>query len=207
MGYLVHSKIWYLRIMRKSSHGQRSEPILEQILARLRFNKAAKYIKVGSIIADIGCGYNAEFLKSVSKKIKKGVGFDVSVTKKGLPENIALIKTDINKSIKEKINYFDAITALAVLEHVESPSKIIANTKNILKKGGELIITTPHKKLKPYLEFLSKIGLLSKDEIGDHKTYFTHKTLRGLLVSGGFKVIIIENFEMSFNIFALARKI
>lgn len=191
---------------RKKSHFQDKEPVFEYLLGWLRFKKAEPYIRKNSIVADLGCGYNGNFLTQIAPLIKLGVGYDVSVAKRNLPKNIVLKKSDLNKIIGKKRNYYDSITALAVLEHVGNPEKFIKNTVLMLKKGGKLIITTPHRHLKPILELFSVFGIISKNEIEDHKTYFTNNTLRKLLKSQGMKIVRLETFELSFNIFAVARK-
>ncbi|HJY98762.1 MAG TPA: class I SAM-dependent methyltransferase [Patescibacteria group bacterium] len=186
---------------------QKAEPFLEYLLSVLRFKKVEQYIPKNSIIADLGCGYQGNFLRHVSSKIKLGIGYDVSVSKKNLPKNVTLISTNLNKKPNAKNNYYDCVAALAVLEHVENPEPFINNARTILKNGGRLIITTPHKKAKPILEFLSlKLGLISKEEILDHKNYFDETTLRRLLDSQRFKNIKIGTFEWGLNLFAVARK-
>ena len=181
---------------------------MEYILREWRTRKAKKFIKDGTLVADLGCGYKGSFLKSISRQIRKGVGYDVSVVKKGLPKNIVLKTIDLNKKIDNKRDYYDFVTALAVLEHVENPETFLKKIKMMLKTGGKIIITTPHKKAKSILEFLSfKMGFISKDEIADHKNYFDEKTLKILLDSVGLKTIKLTTFEFGNNLFCVAQKI
>ena len=193
--------------MRATSHTQKKEPLLEYLLSEMRFRKAVKYINNDSIVADLGCGYNGNLLRRVAGKIKIGIGYDVSVTKKGLPKNVTLIKTNLNNSIANRKNYFDVITTLAVLEHIENPESFLRNAKSMLKNKGRIIITTPHKNGKRVLEFLSlKLDLVSKNEILDHKNYFDEKILRRLLTKTGFKIIRLHTFEFGWNLFCVAGK-
>lgn len=194
--------------MRKTAHMERKEPILEYLLSYVRFSKAYKFIDNNAVIADIGCGYRGNLLANLSKKIKVGVGYDISVNTKGLPKNIRLVKTDINRIIDTKKNYFDNITALAVLEHVENPEIFLKKIKIMLKKGGKVILTTPHKSGKVILETLSKIGLISSDEIDDHKNYFDKKSLSKLFRKSGFKIVKVEQFGLGWlNLVGVAKKI
>lgn len=195
--------------MRKISHAQNKEPILEYILSEIRLKKAESYIKDGSIVADLGCGYNGNFLRKISNKISLGVGYDVSVKNKNLPKNIFLRISNINKKINTKGKRFDIVTALAVIEHVKNPESFLKNVRGMLKKGGKVIITTPHKNGKIILEFLSyKLGLISRDEIDDHKNYYDQKTLRDLLKKSGYKILDINSFGLGWlNIFCRAQKI
>jgi len=169
---------------------------------------AMVYIEKNSIVADLGCGYKGALLRRIAPSIKSGVGYDVSVAKKDLPENIVLKMANLNKNIDNRKNYFDAVTALAVLEHVENPEAFLRKIKKMLKIGGRIIITTPDKKAKKILEFLSfRLRLISKDEVEDHKTYFDNRTLKGLLMKIGFKIIKLDSFEFGWNLFCVAQKV
>jgi 2-polyprenyl-3-methyl-5-hydroxy-6-metoxy-1,4-benzoquinol methylase len=193
--------------MRVTSHSQQKEPFLEQVLENVRFNMVYPYINNDSMVADLGCGYHGNFLKKVSGKIKFGIGYDISINNKNLPKNIILKKADLNKGFNDKNNYYDSITVLAVLEHIKNPETFLINIKTMLNNGGKVIITTPHKKSKSILEFLSfKIGLISKDEIKDHKNYFDEKSLKILLKVTGFKIIKLCTFEFGWNLFCVAEK-
>lgn len=190
---------------RKTSHMESSEPFMEYILSILRFKEAVKYIKKGDIVADLGCGYNGKFLVYVYRRIKQGVGYDVSVSKKSPKSNIILKKADLNDNFANG-RKFDKVTALAVLEHVESPMHFIKQARLLLKKNGRLILTTPQKSGKPFLEFLATLGIISKEEILDHKNYFDKQTLKKLLKTSGFRNVKVETFEMGFNLIAVAKK-
>jgi 2-polyprenyl-3-methyl-5-hydroxy-6-metoxy-1,4-benzoquinol methylase len=194
--------------MRKTSHAQEKEPILEYLLRELRFRKVFKYVKKDSIVADLGCGYHGAFLKRISKKIKKGIGYDVAVTASGLPENIILKKGILGKVNTFPKDYFDIVVALAVLEHIDNPEVFLRLAKSMLKKGGVLIITTPHKKGKKALEILSsRLGAVSRGEITDHKIYFDKDGLKKLLKKCGLKVVKLETFEFGLNLFSAAQKV
>jgi len=193
--------------MRKTSHGESPEPYLEYLLSDLRFNKAAKFIKYGSKVADLGCGFNGNFLRKISNIIKFGIGYDVSVNNKDLPKNISLKRIDLNKKTP-KNNYFDQVVALAVLEHVENPDGFLQFAHKLLKRGGIFIITTPHKRSKTLLEFLSTVlGLISRQEINDHKNYFDESRLKSLFYKNRFKIINLGVFEVGLNLYCVAKKI
>lgn len=192
---------------RKYSHSQKHEPILEIIFQILRFLRIAPYIKRGSIVADLGCGYDGRFLKIISNKIRKGVGVDICVSTNKIHKNITLIESDINKRLPLEDSNFDIVTAMAVIEHIENPKKFILEINRILKKNGRLIITTPSTIAKPLLDFLAfKMHSLSNSEISDHKQYFDQNGIAKLLLVCGFKNIKVKTFEMGFNLLAITTK-
>jgi len=194
--------------MCKYSHSQKKEPFLEYILSEIRFITAKKYIEDDSIVADLGCGYNGSFLKKISNKIKLGVGYDISCINKNKPDNIILKRADINKKINTYRNPFDAVIALAVLEHVNKPQLFLKNIREMLKDNGKLILSTPHKNGKFILEvILYKLGFINRNEINDHKNYYDKNTLARLIKGSGYKIIKIKSFGIAWlNIFCLAEK-
>jgi len=191
---------------RKTSHFQRKEPILEKILQKIRFRKVFPFVKNGYKVLDIGCGYKGALLKILSSDIDKGVGVDFAVTKKIVAKNVKLVS---QKNLKLPQNYFDLVTCLAVVEHLENPKALIAKAYGSLKKNGKLIITTPSPIAKPILEFLAfKLKVISKQEIKDHKKYYDKKELIDLLAFCGFKQrnIEIKYFTFGVNILAVSVK-
>lgn len=191
---------------RTRSHFQEHEPFLERFLQLLRFRKIFPYVKNGSNVLDLGCGYNGALLKMLSPDINEGVGIDVSVSKKKVAENMKLVT---QKNAKLVQNYFDLATCLAVVEHLENPQKLLKIAYRSLKKGGQLIVTTPSPISKPILEFMAyKLRIISKQEIKDHKRYYNEKELRNLLITSGFKSnkVEIKYFTFGLNTFATAKK-
>lgn len=191
---------------RKKSHFQEKEPFLEKFLQILRFSRVFPYLKNNSKVLDIGCGYNGAMLSVISSKIYEGMGIDVSVSKKKIANNI---KLSSQRSAKLQKNYFDLATCLAVVEHLEKPIVLLKIAYKSLKKNGKLIITTPSPIAKPILEFLAfRLGVVSKQEIKDHKKYYSKDELVSLLVSCGFKQknIEVKSFSFGMNTFAIVKK-
>ncbi|KKQ95048.1 MAG: Methyltransferase type 11 [Candidatus Woesebacteria bacterium GW2011_GWA1_39_11b] len=195
--------------MRKKSWGQYKKSFLDILLEKYRFLRVAKYINTDSEVLDLGCGYNGELLIYFSSKIKRGVGVDIYVTRKIKEKNITLLEGRVDRNITLKDSSFNVITALALIEHIENPHKILQEAYRLLKKDGVFLLTTPDKKSKPLLEFLAfKLGVISKHEIKDHKRYYSKKGLIDALVNAGFnkKEVEINTFEMGLNLVAKARK-
>lgn len=196
--------------MKRKVWGQYKKSVLDVLIEIYRLLRVAKYINnINYKILDLGCGYNAELLSLFSSKIKQGVGIDFSVTKKSKGENIILLDGHVDKHINLKDNSFDVITALALIEHVENPSKMLQEAHRLLKKNGILLLTTPEVKSKRLLEFLAfRMGVISKREIKDHKRYYSKKSLTKILINSGFskEKIEIKTFEMGLNLFVKTMK-
>ena len=83
-------------------------------------------------------------------------------------------------------------TSLAVIEHLPV-DEVLSHLRDIgacLRPGGTLVLTTPTPAAKPVLEFLAfRLGVISQQEIADHRHYWNTKELRGALHQAGFSDI------------------
>ena len=77
---------------------------------------------------DIGCG-DGYFLRR--SRCRERIGLD------------RLFGDDIGKELTFPEEYFDYVTLLAVIEHLENPGGLINEVARILKPSGRFIITTP----------------------------------------------------------------
>lgn len=106
-----------------------------------------------------------------------------------LPENITIIKDDVcnlNDEIKKK--KYDAVTALALLEHLHDPFSAIKEAYNVLKSGGIFIATSP----RPFWDYLStKLRLLRKEQ---HEIEMSKKIIINFFKNAGFQYIIFDKF-------------
>jgi len=125
---------------------------------------------------------------------------------------IKLLKQDINTKLNIPSNSMDYITLLAVIEHIDNPTNLLKEIKRILKKGGYLIITTPNIRWKWLLELMAYLRIISKNEIDDHKIYYSTKSIISSLSSNGFnkKNIKVHKYPLNklfdFVILAIAQK-
>ena len=195
--------------MSRKAYGQIKETTLDRFIKRLRHQKVFKHIPQGSYVVDIGCGYHGEFLTLISQRIKKGIGFDLKVSKKPKRQNIMLRRAKVDISIPAKNNSADVVTALAIIEHLDHPERFLKEIHRILKPNGMLLLTTPSKSSKALLEFLAfRLKVISQAEILDHKRYFNEQSLIDKLIKTGFEPqnIVTSTFEFGMNLFSKARK-
>jgi predicted SAM-dependent methyltransferase len=100
---------------------------------------------------------------------------------------------------------------LAVLEHLE-PSRIISilnEIHRIMKPGGCLIMTSPSSWTTGILFILSRISIISKIEIDDHKHAYSLYELSTLVGKSNFSgsSTTMGHFEWKMNMWAKVIKV
>ncbi|MFX1316873.1 MAG: class I SAM-dependent methyltransferase [Promethearchaeota archaeon] len=186
------------------------EDFLSQKRMKIAKNLIKKHNKSGSIL-DIGCGSYPLFLINSNFNEKYGIDKEILDVKiKHL--NLSLIKHDIHLDGKLPFqhNFFDVITILAVIEHLEYNQiyKIVEECYSKLKKNGILIITTPAKWSNYPLKLMAKLYLVSPEEIKEHKNAFRLSELNQILLKANFKQSNIQKgyFEFFLNLWICAKK-
>lgn len=181
--------------------------LLDKLISYLRYKIIFKNIpKDIDNLLDIGCGPTPWFLKLKNNQDIKIYAIDRLQDIKKLP-NIKYFSFEIKDKLFFENDFFDAITILAVLEHLENEKEILSEIFRVLKPGGFLLLTVPTKYAKPILEFLAfKLHLINENSIKEHKRYYIKEYLADLMKNIGFDIKKIFYFEFGFNLFVLAQK-
>jgi 2-polyprenyl-3-methyl-5-hydroxy-6-metoxy-1,4-benzoquinol methylase len=185
-----------------------NEEILEPILRWMRLRQVMPHIERNSNVLDIGCGRSYAFLRSIAPHINQGIGIDFKVEQDIEIANIKTQKQILDKDLPFAEASFDVVTMLAVLEHIENEQEILSEVHRVLVPNGKLILTVPSIWAQPVLEFLAyKLKLVSKDEIQDHKRYYTYDKLKQVLVENtGFQKFRHRYFQLWMNNFCVVIK-
>jgi 2-polyprenyl-3-methyl-5-hydroxy-6-metoxy-1,4-benzoquinol methylase len=147
---------------------------------------------------------------------REKVGLDRVSREVGIPKdgrkNIMIIDFDIEtgQELPFDAASFDAVTMLAVFEHIE-PAKLVDIVKNIhrvLKPGGLFVMTTPASWTDGLLRWMARAGLVSREEIEEHKDTYSPEKIFGILRKGNFPggMLRYGYFEMHANIWVTATK-
>lgn len=118
-----------------------------KIIWRDKIHYVLKY-KIGGRLLDVGCalGYFAKHMENRGFDV---YGIDISeyaieTCRKTFKKNNFFAHNAENKLPFPK-NYFDAITALDVLEHTKKPNIVLKNLVSVLKDDGILLLSLPLK--------------------------------------------------------------
>ena len=164
----------------------------------------------GLDIADVGCGFEATYVRSVLPRVRSATLVDLALAddlkqaravqaiEGALPESLFPIP---DASL-------DVIVCMSVIEHLWEPERTVAEFRRLLRPGGVCAINVPSWRGKRALEFSAfRLGLSPTDEMNDHKRYYDPRDLWPMLVAAGFRPQNIRTFrhKLTLNTFAVCR--
>lgn len=158
---------------------KKKEIVLDIITTYLKKSSKTK-------VLDIGCG-SGLMLNSL-EDIGQTFGMDMSIEAINFSKEIFRGRVELGflpNQIPYKKNYFNLITALDVVEHVDQDIDSLKAIRSHLAPDGMAVITVP-----AYMFLWSKF-----DELNEHKRRYTLTELNAKLVESGFKVEKISYFN------------
>jgi len=171
--------------------------------------------RVGSFeglrVADIGCGYEAAFVRSILDEIEHATIVDLSLSgdlleHPKLEARVGLLPETLQGIATSSL---DVVLCNNVLEHLWKPVETVREVRRMLRPGGSAFFNVPSWRGKFYLETLAfRLGITAADEIDDHKAYYDEKELWRLVVEGGFKPkdVLVRRHKFGLNTFAFCKK-
>ena len=112
----------------------------------LRQEKYLEYVKRGDVFVELGCGMSY-FPEMARLKYAKSYGVDFSPRAiYRLQETFPGVNYSVADATKTEFpsEMFDVVVSGEVIEHLEEPHALVFEMAQICKKGGKIIISTPH---------------------------------------------------------------
>ncbi len=178
---------------------------MDKFMAQIRYRAIEKYVPKGGVIADIGCGREAAFLKHCAPFIARGYGFDFRINNQTV-DNLTLINNKNSKKLDIESECCHAVFMLAVLEHLDDPKVLLKEIYRILDVNGILCLTTPTPLSKPVLECMAKLHIINEEEILEHKHYYKNREINKLITECGFIRYRYKKFCFGMNSIVVAEK-
>jgi SAM-dependent methyltransferase len=151
-------------------------------------------IEPSDIILDIGCGGGPQDLL-LARSAARVIGIDVSTSEIARAEGLRAVYA-VGRPLEYRCtplegagfaaNEFDKVMSFCVLEHIVNRDEVIDIISDVLKPGGQLVISVDS------LATIADPRLIAKHR-ADHavRTYFTPPGLRTLLECHGFRDVRI----------------
>jgi 2-polyprenyl-3-methyl-5-hydroxy-6-metoxy-1,4-benzoquinol methylase len=180
---------------------------LDRVLQRWRIAKAAPHIRLGARVLDVGCA-DGELFRRLRRRIAGGVGIDPAlVTADGADGAVRLIRGRFPDDLPTD-ERFDAITMLAVFEHLsdEDQRRAIDACAHLLSPHGRVVLTVPEPVVDRIVHLLARVGLLAGMAMHEHHGFVARLT-RPLFERAGFVLDRHERFQLGMNnLFVFSRR-
>jgi 2-polyprenyl-3-methyl-5-hydroxy-6-metoxy-1,4-benzoquinol methylase len=160
----------------------------------------------GGRILDVGCG-SGYFLLALDENRWERFGVEVgaeavSAARMHLGEEKIVEGSLTDSSFEE--GSFDVVTFWSALEHMNYPSRALAEAKRILKPSGKLIVQVPNADSYQARYFKGSWFALDAPR---HRYHFSQKVLERLLNHNGFTIERITLFSKEHNAHALRQSL
>ena len=162
-------------------------------------------------VADIGCGFEARFARTLIDRAEHVTLLDVALDPSLKEEpRVTAIEGVIPGALSSiAAGATDVLICNSVLEHLWEPEIALAEFHRMLAPGGVALINVPSWRGKYFLELSAfRLGRSPAAEMNDHKMYYDPRDLWPLLVRAGFMPGDIHCFRHKFglNTFAACTK-
>ena len=182
---------------RTSASSYRRVKALDRLLQRWRIAVAAPWIPSGARVLDVGCADGALF-DLLRGRIAGGVGIDPDAPTTRTREGIRLVRGLFPADAPDE--RFDAITMLAVVEHLPASAHAAVGrtAARLLGAGGRLIATVPEPSVDRIVELLQQLRLAEGMSIDEHHGFATAQ-VRGIFEPAGFRLLRHRRFQLGLN--------
>jgi methionine biosynthesis protein MetW len=160
-------------------------------------------LEPGGRMLDIGCGDGSLLALARGSKFQEVCGIDVApavvqraeetcAQRLGSLDGVHVKCADLNETLPFEDNSFDAVTAIAVIEHLFDPYFSVDEVHRLLRPGGQFIMEVPNLAWLPRRVdvLLGRLPVTGDEDgwDGGHLHYFTFQTVRDLLSTHGFNI-------------------
>ncbi len=157
---------------------------------------ALRFTGAGREVLDIGCG-EGFFAAELAKNGNRVTGVDALPQPSQTTALCDYRSANLNDGldgVAAQLNgkRFDRVLLLDVLEHLQSPERILQQCRNLLGKNGEVVVSVPNI-ANISVRLMLLFGTFDYAERGildnTHQRFFTRKTARRLLTQSGYRIL------------------
>ncbi len=178
---------------------------VDNMLRDWRIRRALPWIPEHSRVLDIGC-FDAQLLKALGSRLDRGVGMDPAIERPAELGRYRLLPGEFPR-VQPDDGPFDAVTLLAVLEHVPSDQieQWARTCWDLLVPGGRVVATVPSPRVDTILDVAIRLRLMDGMEAEQHHG-FAPKAILSAYRDVGFDVMAEKRFQLGLNNLFVLRK-
>jgi SAM-dependent methyltransferase len=145
-------------------------------VARLRAEKLQPHVRIGDVVLEFGVGYGWNL---AALNCRRRIGCDAASFLAPAVQARGIEFVTDARSLPDGLA--DAVVCHHTLEHVPSPSEVLAELRRLLRTGGTLLLFVPFEKERRYRRF-------RPDEPNHHLYSWNAQTLGNLATDAGFQL-------------------
>jgi SAM-dependent methyltransferase len=172
----------------------------DRLLQRWRIGRAARHLPTGARVLDVGC-FDGCLFRQLGARIAGGVGLDPELPDgTDAPAGVRLVRGRFPDDLPADADVFDAITMLAVVEHVPAEVQHAWATASAerLRPGGRLLITTPAPAVDRLLDVLRALRIVDGMALEEHYG-FDPRLVPERFAVAGLGMVRAERFQLGLN--------
>jgi SAM-dependent methyltransferase len=179
---------------------------LDRFIRDQRIARAVRFIRPGSRVFDVGC-HDGELFRVTGPALREGVGLDPDLAGELEGVNYILRPGLFPDDAPDESATFDAVCALAVLEHIDATARVAfaAAIARLLRAGGEAILTVPAPTVDRMLDVMMRARIIDGMEAGQHHG-FQIAEVEPLFSGVGLALDVHEKFQFGLNHLFVFRK-
>ena len=172
---------------------------LDRFIRDQRITQAVRFVRPGSRVLDIGC-HDGELFRVIGPALSEGVGLDPDLAGCLSASNYALRPGTFPDGAPDELGTFDAVCALAVLEHVEADDRepFAAAVARLLRPQGQAILTVPAPTVDGILDVLIRMRIIDGMEVDQHHGFDVGE-VEPLFEKAGLQLERHERFQLGLN--------
>lgn len=165
-------------------------------LQHWRAARARPWLPGGARLLDIGC-HQGELLESLGDRIGPSVGVD-PLAEPRETARYRIVRGVFPGEERFPEGSFDAVTMLAVIEHLPDWRSVVAESWRVTRPGGRIVLTVPSPAVDRIVPILAALGLASGMSLEEH-TGLDPAVLPAAFAQQGFVLERWQRFQLGLN--------